>query len=848
MRRLLLCLTAVLGSSAPGRADSHPPAVTAPAATAPAVQAPAVQALADSDRSFLEGLLKQFLFDPQGAQRVVVPFTYRTVWAKTTEFTRAGWLVPGKLGQPARVYFTDGESIPAPPDPAVQRVDFRAACAERYANKPPSKEPRERVRQMAEAAVGQSADSDLALAAWLHRLGHDDLAAAALAHAGKDEPLARLRGELAWSAFARMVHAYMVRADEEAMEHGERLLRLYPTEAKAQFGGAEPLLNELKRRMRQGTFGKQPAKDLPADFASWDAARKTTYLINALDEVDARQQGQPGGIRLASDPRVKALIEVGDAAIPALIDTLEKDTRLTRSVHFWRDFSHNRTVLVVQEVALAAAMSILRVRLFTPVSTGDNLTSRGAGTIALSAASLRTYWQQYGRMPIEERMMHVLQNPQASSEARREAADNLGRLGQRRTLSTTVFSDSVQGSPERPNPALRRLNNPTAAEAILAAMDRELAQNDLAPHDSDWENNRSSIIAGYLNPLINLDDPRVLPEIVRRSQSAPSVNLRSRWAYAAHLLGDNKPLDELAAEFQAGKLKLPEHRDNGFTPPRHYELATMVQMLGSTGTPAAEAALATLATSSTHPYNKMTVACCRDASTFWQDKDWLSHPLCVRVFRADLDRCGPPAVGSYKIEDDRLIHRFESGSDTGSIPELLADPARRLSSAPERTCDVAARQLAKLVYGMPQYHALLKDAASRRKQMRTYLDRFGGSMRRLSARESQIVQAQDGLSDVRFLPDLRPLGRTATAADVKAGKALFTLGGKGQPAPIKLPAVASRKSDQAQKHPPQLLIVQAEVGQDGVTTYGFLSTSGPGVLPADALTEVFPLDQPAPAP
>jgi hypothetical protein len=71
-----------------------------------------------------------------------------------------------------------------------------------------------------------------------------------------------------------------------------------------------------------GTFGKPPA-DLPKDFKDWDSAKKVEQLIQALDEVDARQWGQPGGIDLASDPRVRELITLGDAAVPALIDVVE---------------------------------------------------------------------------------------------------------------------------------------------------------------------------------------------------------------------------------------------------------------------------------------------------------------------------------------------------------------------------------------------------------------------------------------------------------------------------------------------------------------------------------------------
>lgn len=52
-----------------------------------------------------------------------------------------------------------------------------------------------------------------------------------------------------------------------------------------------------------------------------------TPLIASLEHVDARQQGQPGGIALSYDPRVDALIRVGEPAVPALLECLEHDER-----------------------------------------------------------------------------------------------------------------------------------------------------------------------------------------------------------------------------------------------------------------------------------------------------------------------------------------------------------------------------------------------------------------------------------------------------------------------------------------------------------------------------------------
>lgn len=372
-------------------------AIAALAPTEAAEPAAKATVLSAADQKLLDSLMKQFLFDPKGAQYVRVKTTCRTVWASTREILREGWLVPGQNGKITTVCFTDGESIAAPGKDRIEKIDFLDQCRKRYADarKPAADDEDHRAvfQRMHQTALGRIEQPDLALAAWLYRLDQPALAAKALERAAETRESGNrgvpphekeevrmvrvLKEELAWPAFAAMVHAYMVRADEEALAHGERLLRLYPDIVKTEYAQAEAIVGELKRRKAKGTFGKEPAYDTPKGFESWEVKKKIAWLIDSLEEVDARQWGQPGGIPLGMDRRVAALIDIGDAAVPALIDTVEKDERLTRSVHFWRDFARSRTVLSVREAALTAVMSILKVRVFEPASTGDNFTARG---------------------------------------------------------------------------------------------------------------------------------------------------------------------------------------------------------------------------------------------------------------------------------------------------------------------------------------------------------------------------------------------------------------------------------------------------------------------------------------
>jgi len=90
----------------------------------------------------------------------------------------------------------------------LKRIDFVTTCEDRFAPKVKpevTEEQRDEIFQrMTLTAEGGVWQDELAVAAWLYRLGHDGLAARALAVARqeKGDPSERLRRELAWSAYA----------------------------------------------------------------------------------------------------------------------------------------------------------------------------------------------------------------------------------------------------------------------------------------------------------------------------------------------------------------------------------------------------------------------------------------------------------------------------------------------------------------------------------------------------------------------------------------------------------------------------------------------------------------------
>ncbi len=836
----------------------------APARAAePAARPPALSA---ADQKLLDGLLKQSLFDPQGAQYVRVKTMCRTVWASEGDVLREGWLVPGQNGKTATVSFADGESIAAPAQDRMKKIDFVDQCRQRYAEakKPAAEDEDHRAifQRMHRTALGQIDQPDLVLAAWLYRLNQPELAAKAMAQARRqaaealrqgdrealpnetdDARMVRLlKEELAWPAFAGMVHAYMVRADDEALGHAERLLRLYPDVVKKEYAQAGAIVGELKRRQAKGTFGKAPPENWPQGFDSWPREKKITWLIDSLEEVDARQWGQPGGVPLGMDRRVAALIEIGDPAVPALIDAVEKDGRLTRSVHFWRDFARSRTVLSVREAALTAVMSILKVRVFEPASTGDNFTERGAGAAAQTARRLREYWNRYGGLPYDERMMKKLTDPKADFTAVREAAHNLANLGEKRTIATTVFSEWFGVPAKRPNPAVAKFTKPTAAEAILAAMDRDLAHHDAGQRDQLYDYERRRIEDSYLGPLVELDDKRIAAELARRYKAATDIRMRRKFATACHDLGDPGPLKAFARDVEKGSLKLPgnnEPNTNENDQPGTVELTAIIASLVHAGTAECDRALYALAAAN-HPYHALVVERVLSVGPGPHDDEgaWLAHPFCLAILRDPLDDTKPTGA-TWKIEKDCLEWTSGQGSSSQSIPEYLADPAARRQQAVERKCDQVAVKLGDLVVGVAPYSPLLKDADARLAAMKRLLDRYRGHFRLLTATEAESLGLT--LWHPMFVPDVAPLGRPATAADVEKGRAIFHLDGKGKLARVTLPAVATLRERKPSEQPLRVLVVQAEVGQDGKTMYGIIGGGEIRAARAEELTGIKPI-------
>jgi len=241
------------------------------------------------------------------------------------------------------------------------------------------------------------------------------------------DPYLTWAGDWAWSLFDRMICAHM-RGDEKLALADARLLSAAQPQIEAECAQRgfkrqpywdsrrqkeqqpylnfleqlPPLLADLERREKEGarvsviTTG---VTNIP------DQTQRVAALVRDLDLVQARQWGQPGWVNLPEDPIISALIGEGDAAVEPLLDCLEHDQRLTRSVGFGRDFHRGRTVIAVSSAADVALKSILQ-----------------AGFS--NAAEMRAYWSKYKNLKLEDRWYAILNDDSARGRWQ-EAAANL---------------------------------------------------------------------------------------------------------------------------------------------------------------------------------------------------------------------------------------------------------------------------------------------------------------------------------------------------------------------------------------------------------------------------------------
>jgi len=530
--------------------------------------------------------------------------------------------------------------------------------------------------------------------------------------------------DAAWTEYLAGLDRFTTGDDREARAQWRHLQQFYPALAQGFGTPVRDLVADLERRLAARTGEPAPTAP-PAGFESWPPERRVGWLVGQLDEVAEPQEGSPGGVALWKDWRVQRLIAEGEPAVPALLAAVEHDGRFTRSVHFWRDFVRQRTVLTVREPALTAAQAILGITVFAPASTGDDFTSGGAAAGARAADELRAFYAKWHDVPDEERWMRLLADPATPAARAREAGARLARLGSVEVAGTTVWADaSTAPDVEAQRRAVARISHPTIAEAMLGALDRELATDGGGSGTSPRESARDEAIRAWSRLLSELGDRRVTAELARRAESETSSRSHVALVEAGARLGDTDPLDAWARRIAAGEVPLLDADVWGYGP-----LNQALSLLFDHPTAATIEARTRLADAD-HPWSAPLRHALLDLpaegpTTGLHEDAWLA----MRLLRAALDDATPSGV-EYTIEEgSRLVVRGH-WTQTGGLPSLLADPATRRDALASRVCDEAAYRLASWFPGMPLFHPLLLGSDARVAAIRAEVDRrlaFGPS-------------------------------------------------------------------------------------------------------------------------
>jgi hypothetical protein len=276
----------------------------------------------------------------------------------------------------------------------------------------------------------------------------------------------------AWALFDRLIAAHMRGDDALALATARVLAELQPkieTEAArrgiARRSGRQlapgskeapyltfleqlpRLVADLERRVAEGprpSVWELGVTNLPT------SAERVRALVRELDQVRGHQWSQPGCVDFFTDPIVVLLAGEGEAAVEALLECMESDERLTRSVGFPRDFMRKRTVLPVAKAARAILEFLWQYEFDT-------------------AACARAYWNRYKSLPLEERWYAILQNDGAGMDRWLEAARNIVRTQYMCVVpgrGLVPTSAATNGPAEIQGVRLRSKTNPSVSELL----------------------------------------------------------------------------------------------------------------------------------------------------------------------------------------------------------------------------------------------------------------------------------------------------------------------------------------------------------------------------------------------
>lgn len=280
-----------------------------------------------------------------------------------------------------------------------------------------------------------------------HRAVHAHMAGDAKNALADAEILAATMDAYEAEAVRRMGREMVDRLYESTLQTGP-VIRVF------QYLSPVPKLREdSARRVREKASSKPDVKGIE----KLPAEQRIAKLIEWLDEVDARQWGQPGGVSIPGDPISLALAQEGEKAIEPLLSVIESDKRLTRAVSFGRDFFANRNLISVAQAAYAIVGNILQLSLVSKDPYRP-----------YSVEELRGFWNANKGKSRAERLLEILRDDAGNWRQWQEAASQIVRPNDIRVTGEWIGIPDAKPGQEPPivGEELRSKSNPTVSEIL----------------------------------------------------------------------------------------------------------------------------------------------------------------------------------------------------------------------------------------------------------------------------------------------------------------------------------------------------------------------------------------------
>jgi hypothetical protein len=162
---------------------------------------------------------------------------------------------------------------------------------------------------------------------------------------------------------------------------------------------SDQLADYIAQLQQQVRDDQQLAAEPATDPATLPIDRRIAWYLRRFPDVHGVQFSQPGEcmtVGFGEGTKISdATTAIGWPAMPMLIDHLT-DLRLTRSIGYWRNFAPDRTVLRVQDVALACIESIAGAPFYRRSSTSAYLSNEKPEVRQAVIDDVRKWWKENG--------------------------------------------------------------------------------------------------------------------------------------------------------------------------------------------------------------------------------------------------------------------------------------------------------------------------------------------------------------------------------------------------------------------------------------------------------------------